>query len=340
MKVIIDDKIPFIHEVAEKLFGEVIFIPGTAISAADVRDADALVVRTRTRCDRHLLESSSVRFIVTATIGFDHLDTTYLEEKGIKWTNCPGCNASSVAQYIESSLLLLEKQGHFRLSGSTVGLIGLGHVGTKVACRLAEDGCRILASDPPRQEKEDGDFRSLDELATTCDVISFHTPLTTGTNHPTFHIADVAFFKKLKKKPIVINSARGGVVDEKALLTALDEGRISAAIVDTWENEPNISLELLHKVFLGTPHIAGYSADGKANATRMALTALCRFFHLKPDFRIAAPSISPNLKPSEDLTERKLQLYNPLRDYKALLAHPEDFEQLRGNYPLRRETWD
>lgn len=340
MKVVIDDKIPFIREAALRLFGNVLFLPGASITAKDVKDADALIVRTRTRCNRALLEGSKVQFIVTATIGFDHLDTSYLKEAGIEWTNCPGCNAASVGQYVESTLLLLKRKGLLDSSKTLFGIVGLGHVGTQVAAKVTGLGCTILACDPPRQEMGEGPFHSLAELAEKCQVISFHTPLTRKGAHPTFHLADSSFFQSLKQRPAIINAARGGVVDEQALLAALDKNKVRAAIIDTWEHEPNINLDLLHRTFLGTPHIAGYSADGKANATRMSLHAVCTHFHLNPDFHISPPCLPSNLIAADNSEERKLQLYNPMNDSHALLVHPECFEQLRGNYPLRREVWD
>ncbi len=339
MKVIIDDKIPYIQEAADSLFSEVLYLPGNKISPSDVKDADALIIRTRTKCDKNLLESSSVKFIVTATIGYDHLDTEYLAQKHITWTNCPGCNASSVGQYIESCILMLERH-QLLASHPTVGIVGVGHVGKQVALKIQNLGYSVLYNDPPRQNKEKGSlFKSLQTLAKECDVITFHTPLTYEGKYKTFHLADELFFSQLKKKPIIINAARGGVVDEKALYHAFQKGAISQFILDTWENEPHISEVLLKEAFIATPHIAGYSADGKSNATRMALTATCNFFHIEPDFIITPPKLPKTIIPSKDEIERKLQLYNPFNDSLALKEHPEKFEYFRGHYPLRREHW-
>lgn len=339
MKIVIDDKIPFIREPASKLFEEVVYIPGTEISAKNIKNADALIVRTRTHCNESLLAGSKIKLIITATIGYDHLDTSYLEKAGISWSNCPGCNASSVSQYVESVVLVLKHRGWLSPEQTTVGIVGAGHVGVNVASKLKNIGCTILFNDPPRQEKEGGNFHSLTELAEKCDLISFHTPLIKNGFFKTYHLADINFFKNLYKKPVILNAARGGIIDEKALLQAMDNGKIYETIIDTWENEPNISRELLHKVFIGTPHIAGYSADGKANATRMALSAVCTFFHITPNFTITAPSLPSDWIPSKNEEERKLQLYNPILDSEALKATPEKFEFLRGNYPLRREVW-
>ncbi|MDO4930332.1 MAG: 4-phosphoerythronate dehydrogenase [Bacteroidales bacterium] len=361
MKLIIDDKIPFIRGEAERL-GEAVYLPGSAITAADVREADALIVRTRTRCDRLLLEGSRVGFVATATIGFDHIDTDYLHEAGIGWTNCPGCNAASVAQYVESALLLLAREGKVKLSAeTTLGIVGVGHVGTQVALMARRLGLRLLLCDPLRLAGRGGvcdgepaaggirDAECTATLADICreaDIISFHTPLTRQGEHATFHLAGADFFGALARRPVVFNSSRGEVVDTPALLAALKAGRVSEAVVDTWENEPDIDRELLAAAFLATPHIAGYSADGKANGTRMALEAVARHFGIKADFNICPPHVErsfryyPSAPDNAAETDPRLALYDPRRDSDALRARPEDFERLRGNYPLRRERFD
>ena len=343
MRILIDDKIPYIKGQAERL-GETVYKNGGSITTEDVRDVDVLITRTRTHCNKALLEGSSVKFIATATIGFDHIDTAYLTEAGIEWTNCPGCNAGSVGQYISSCLLLLSEAGKINLGNCTVGVVGVGHVGTKVVTAVEKLGCHLLLCDPPRAEKEGKEgFSTFDEVMNQADVITFHTPLTRDGAHPTFHMADTEFFNHLAKRPVIINSARGEVVCNSAIKKALNEGKISAAIIDTWENEPNIDLELLDKVFLGTPHIAGYSADGKACGSRMALEAVARHFGMDDHFDIQPPAISADFNYyAEDIHEGRptnspLRLYNPRRDSDALKAHPEQFEYLRGHYPLRRE---
>ncbi len=339
MKVVIDDKIPYIREAAASLFDEVSYLPGAGIAPRDVRDADALIVRTRTRCNEALLGGSKVKCVVTATIGYEHLDVDYLESHHIHWTNCPGCNATSVAQYIRNSLIVLKRAGLYNPSASTLGIVGVGHVGKAVQQAVEKMAGRILLNDPPRQRQEGGAFVSLEEIERSCDVITFHTPLTTGGEHPTWHLADENFFRRLCHRPVIINAARGGVVDNAAWIEALDRGAVGAAVIDTWENEPDISLPLLEKAFIATPHIAGYSADGKANATRMALEAVCSYFGIKPNFTIQPPSLPAELRPSGNEEERALQLYNPHDDSNMLKASPHSFEQLRGNYRLRREVW-
>ena len=342
MKVIIDNKIPYIEGIIEKLGSktpnEVVYVAGMKFTPEIVCDADALIIRTRTHCNRELLEESKVRFIATATIGYDHIDTAYCKEAGITWTNAPGCNSGSVAQYIHSALLLLQKEKGFTLKGKCIGIVGVGNVGSKV-CRVAQSlGMKVLMNDLPRADKEgDAMFTDLETIARECDVITFHTPLNREGKYKTYHLADNAFFSSLGKKPIIINTSRGEVTETTALLSALDNKLISEAIIDVWEKEPAISLELLGKVFLGTPHIAGYSADGKANATRMSLESLCKFFGVAPAFDVQPPKPeSPVIQASTE-AEAYLQIYNPKRDSNALKANPELFEQLRGDYPLRRE---
>lgn len=342
MKVIVDNKIPFIREAIEQIADEVVYIKGSDISAQDVADADALIVRTRTRCNRELLEGSRVRYIATATIGFDHLDVDYLKEKGIVWQNCPGCNADSVGQYLHSCLLLLARAGKIRLEQCCLGIVGAGHVGKAVGRAVSPLGVRVLYNDPPLEEsgKAEGQpFHSLEDLQKECDIISFHTPLVLNGKHPTYHLANRSFLNGLKKDCILVNTSRGAVVDNDALLEALQLGKIGEAILDTWEHEPQINRELLERAFIGTPHIAGYSADGKANATRMALEGLCRFFHIPFTGRICPPELPEELRPDPQSSaeEQALQLYNPHRDSLTLKNHPEQFEELRGNYPLRRE---
>lgn len=338
MKVIVDNKIPFINEAIERMADSVVYAPGKDFTPELVKDADALIVRTRTLCNRQLLEGSKVRFIATATIGFDHIDTAYCREAGITWTNAPGCNAASVAQYLHSSLLLLERLKGARLSDMTIGIVGVGNVGGKVAQVARGLGMRVLLNDLPRQDKEgDTAFHSLQTLAESCDVITFHVPLYKEGKYKTFHLADEDFFRSLKRCPVIINTSRGEVVETDAILNALEQHWISDAIIDVWEHEPDINLTLLHKAFLGTPHIAGYSADGKANATRMSLDALCRFFHIQADYRIAPPTPEIPVITASSPAEAYLQIYDPRRDSEALKAHPELFEKLRGNYPLRRE---
>ncbi len=405
MKIVIDDKIPYIREAVAGITEDAVYLPGSTITAADVADADALIVRTRTKCDKALLAGSRVKFVGTATIGYDHIDIDYLDRSGIAWTNCPGCNAGSVAQYVRASLLLIERDFALRLKEATIGIVGCGHVGSLVKGVCERLGMRVLVCDPPREETESrlsGDeldrylnaggrarverYSSLEEIEREADVITFHVPLEMSSSHPTFHIADSYFFRRLKKAPFIINSSRGAVVCNDALLEALNSRMVRQGVIDTWEYEPDINPGLLRKVYIGTPHIAGYSADGKTNADNMVLAALCRHFGLPVPEPIMPPPLpeeilvgnrrlsgspvgrsdnggsqsescgsrigyayggSENLEiigfyddPTASLRTsalRELAVYNPLVDSRRLKAAPEDFERLRGDYPLRRE---
>jgi erythronate-4-phosphate dehydrogenase len=338
MKIVIDDKIPFIRDSINEIADEVRYISGKDICAEDVKDADALIVRTRTICNRHLLEGSNVRFVATATIGFDHIDTKYMSEAGIDWMNCPGCNAASVAQYVRSTIILLNRYRGLNLKGSCLGIVGCGHVGTKVKEVAEELGMRVLINDPPREERGDHEqFVTIDEIVETCDVITFHVPIIKEGNHTTWHLCDSHLLEKMKKAPFIINTSRGSVVDNTALLKALDDRTIKDAIIDTWENEPDICLPLLYKVYIGTPHIAGYSADGKANADNMVIEGLCRHYGLVNKYHIDPPTLPDTFRLPDDKNDAALALYNPLEDSERLKSHSERFEWLRGNYPLRRE---
>lgn len=342
MKIIIDDKIPYIREAVAKTGARAVYIKGADISPADVADADALIVRTRTRCDERLLGGSSVRFVATATIGYDHIDTGYLSRAGIGWANCPGCNAGSVAQYVRASLILLERAGHLHLQGGVMGIVGCGHVGGKVKAVAEGLGMRVLVNDPPQRalyaaahgEAEAGrHFVGLDAIERESDVISFHVPMVLSGQWPTHHLADRGFLGRLARRPVIMNTSRGAVVDNPALRAALRSGQVRACVIDTWENEPYIDRELMREAFIATPHIAGYSADGKVNAGNMALGALCRFFHIAPPEPVAPPPLQPGFTTGDPL----LPLYSPMDDSRRLKSHPEMFEELRGNYPLRRE---
>lgn len=331
MKIVVDDKIPYIRDAVEAIADQVVYKKGADISADDVRDADALIVRTRTRCDRRLLEGSKVRMVATATIGYDHIDAAYLQEAGISWVSCPGCNAGSVRQYVESALLVLSERLSLPLdSRTTLGIVGCGHVGEKVRSMAQAMGLSVMVSDPP---KGMADGVTMADIAEKADIITFHVPLTTTGEHATWHLADEKWMKSLKRHPVIINTSRGEVVDNDALLDAMNAGLVSQAVIDTWEHEPDINRQLLDRVIIGTPHIAGYSADGKVNADNMVIEAICTFFSLEPPPLIVPPSL-----PEDFVYDgTPLSLYNPLKDSERLKLHPDDFELQRGDYPLRRE---
>ena len=337
-KIVIDDKIPYIKETISKLTNRAVYIPGNMIGNDDIRDADALIIRTRTHCDAQLLKGSNVKFVATATIGYDHIDTNFMEQAGIKWINCPGCNASSVAQYIDAVLTLIKTEKHIDIQKQTIGIVGCGHVGRKVVEVARRKGMNILVCDPPRSDAEgEKGFVSMEQIAKEADIITFHVPLTKEGRYPTYHLANETLFGSLSKKTIIINSSRGAVVDNDALLYAINYNKVKDAVIDTWENEPNINKELLKRVWIGTPHIAGYSADGKTNADNMVISALCEFFSLPKQPAICPPEIpNADLCPKNE-DERTLFFYNPIPESNKLKLEPEKFEWFRNNYPLRRE---
>ena len=349
MKVVADDKIPFLKGVLESEGIEVVYLPGAKTTAADLANADAIITRTRTKCNEKLLEYSAVKFIATATIGFDHINTEYVEKKNIHWINAPGCNSSSVAQYITSLLLNLAVKNKFNLAGKVLGVIGVGHVGKKVAAVGKALGMKVLLNDPPRARAEgDSEFVSLNVIARQADIITIHVPLEYEGVDKTYHLADEEFLNKLTPEQFIINASRGEVVDNNALRKVLENHSIAGAALDVWENEPEIDLELLQLLDYATPHIAGYSTDGKANGTSMSINALAKFFNLSERLQKWYPDNVPVPKntiiqcPAEGSLEEKLlyavsQSYNIADDTKALKQSPQDFEKLRGNYPLRRE---
>ena len=347
MRIVVDDKIPFIQPALRQISDEVVALPGNKISPSDVHDADILIVRTRTRCDRMLLEGSRVRLVITATIGYDHIDTHYMQQAGIEWHNCPGCNANSVAQYVHSCLILMQEERGLKLPESTVGIVGVGHVGKAVLRWLQPLGLkRIMLCDPPLENEsvkapEEYEWCSMEQLQAEADVLTLHVPLTHDDPYPTFHLIDSTFLSHCAKPLTLINAARGGVVDETALLNAMEQGKVTNAIIDTWETEPKPNLPLLNKVYIGTPHIAGYSADGKANASRMCVEAICHHLGIAMTSTIEPPplpKVYEGFNPNNRFTANSpLFLYDPRYDSSRLKAAPETFEQLRGDYPLRRE---
>ena len=347
MKIIADDKIPFLKGALEP-FAEVIYIPGNQIRREIIMDADALLIRTRTKCNGDLLEGTSVRFIGTATIGFDHIDTNYCIKNKIFWTNAPGCNSSSVQQYIAAALSRISSNTGYRLKGKTLGIVGVGNVGSKVGNFARSIGMSVLLNDPPRARQEGNqNFHSLETVLTESDIVTVHVPLNMVGRDVTYHLFNEERFKKLNKKALFINSSRGEVMDTEALKKFLYSGKIGGAVLDVWENEPDIDLELMQKVLIATPHIAGYSADGKANGTAMVVNSLNKYFSLSdrnwyPE-NIPLPasteiSIDCRDKTIEELViEAVIHTYNIDEDSARLRRSPSDFEKLRGDYPLRRE---
>ena len=245
MKIVADEHIPFLRGVLEP-FASIVYMPGRKIGPEDVRGADAILVRTRTRCDGRLLEGSRVRFIGSATIGFDHIDVDYCAKRSIEWVNAPGCNGSSVMQYVGSALAHLSKRYDLRMSPLTLGIVGAGHVGSRVETLAKALGMRTLLNDPPRARREGtASFVPLETILQEADIVTLHVPLQTEGQDRTHHLCDRNFFDRLRKNPFFINTSRGEVVDTVALKEALIKKIIQGAVIDVWENEPEIDSELL-----------------------------------------------------------------------------------------------
>jgi erythronate-4-phosphate dehydrogenase len=344
MKIIVDEKIPFLKGTLER-FAEVQYVDGRSFTPSVVNDADALVIRTRTKCDSSLLKDSKVKAIFTATIGYDHIDRKYCHENGIHWQNAPGCNSTSVQQYFASALAMLYFRKGYDLRGKTIAVIGVGNVGSKVVewCRLL--GLNVLRVDPFRAKNEMG-FCKYDEALRMADIITFHTPLTYDGEYPTFHLFSENSLAMVRQGVILINTSRGEVVDTVALKKGLASNIIAEAVIDVWENEPHIDPTLHQRVFIYTPHVAGYSYDSKRNGSKMTIEALCRFFNLNNDGWQPEALPAPNepvisISPDTDMLEAALTMlshtYDIMADDNRLRLEPTKAEEQRGNYPLRRE---
>ena len=347
MKVVIDDKIPFIKGVLEP-YADVVYASGGHIDARMVSDADALLIRTRTKCDESLLSGSKVRFIGSATIGYDHIDVKFCEKRGIFWTNVPGCNSSSVMQYIVAALFVISGHGSFSLRNKTLGIIGVGNVGSKVEMAAKILGMRVLVNDPPRSKSEQG-FISvpLDVLLGESDIVTLHVPLKRDGDDKTYHLLDIHTLALMKQGAWLINSSRGEVIDTRALKLAVTSGLLSGVVLDVWEDEPQIDLELMARTLISTPHIAGYSLDGKANGTAQVVNSLADLFGLPlkdwyPE-NIPMPvsdkiALSVSNGKHEDIIKYIVERsYDIFGDSNRLRESPSKFENLRGNYILRRD---
>lgn len=329
MKVIIDSAIPFIHGVLEP-YSEVVYCSGTAINSDVVRDADALVVRTRTHCNRELLEGSAVRFIATATIGRDHIDEAYCKSAGIEVASAAGCNARGVLQWVAATLKHIVKQEGKTPSDYTLGVVGVGNVGKLVVEHARHWGFRVLMCDPPRYEREGGDFLPLEDVARQADILTLHTPL----DDTTHHLVNTKLLSMMPHDAIIINASRGGVVDNMAVANSSHRYAF-----DVWESEPHIDPKTLQQALLATPHIAGYSQQGKANATAMSINALARHFNLPlTEWRpTEVLPTTPRLLSWEELCETIDKYCSIEEETRALKRNPELFESLRNNYTYREE---
>jgi erythronate-4-phosphate dehydrogenase len=354
MKIVADENIPFVKEVFGRL-GEVHCLSGRAITTDTLADAEVLLVRSITRVDADLLGKTNLRYVGTATIGTDHIDKACLQERGIRFANAAGSNANSVVQYVLTALLVLSEKKGWTLQDKKLGIIGVGHIGSILETKCQALGLTPLLHDPPRQrESGDAKFVDLSEVL-QADFITLHVPLTRTGPEPTWHLLSEETLRLLKPHQVLINTSRGAVVDNQTLKISLQTGSPGAAVLDVWEDEPDIDLELLAQVALGTPHIAGYSLDGKVNGTVMLYEALSHF--LNEECKISAGDLLPDpplpmieletsgLTPQSVTNQVMTRCYNIEADDTALrrvLHEPEGkrgafFDQLRKNYPVRRE---
>jgi erythronate-4-phosphate dehydrogenase len=333
--------------------GELTVLPERAITAESVRDAGALAIRSKVRVNAALLDGSSVRFVGTATAGTDHMDLDYLQARGIRWCAAPGCNANSVAEYLVAGLLTLATRHRFTLAGRTIAVVGVGHIGRLVCAKARLLGLRVLQNDPPLAEASgDSVFRPLAEILPQADIVTLHVPLTDDGPHATRGLADASFFAQMKPGALLVSACRGEVVDESALRQALDRGIVRHTLLDVFDHEPAGPLDLMQRADLISPHIAGYSHQGKLNGTAMVYQSLCQFCENAPRWTppqaVGLPDLAADAtgRTSESvLAELVRQAYDIEADDRALragldvdpVARGRHFEQLRARYPERHE---
>ena len=329
MKIVVDRAIPFLKGLFEP-YADVVYAEGVKFTKELVADADALIIRTRTRCDESLLGGSKVSVIATATIGFDHIDLDYCRAHGIAVSTSAGCNARGVLQWVSALLALLAKRENFRPEERTIGIVGVGNVGSLVKEYAEAWGFRTICSDPPRKEREGGDFVSLEEVLCQADIVTLHTPLDSST----FHLINPDNIALLRSGAVVINASRGEVLDT----TATQRTDLTYAI-DVWEGEPHLDRALLDKAIVATPHIAGYSLQGKANASAMAVHAVAQHLAL-PLTDWYPEGVTPSHPHSiswEQMCATIERYCDLLSESQALRSAPENFESLRNNYRYRSE---
>lgn len=377
LRIVVDSSIPYIAQ-GMPLGVDAHYLPSGEITAETVAEADVLMIRSVTRCDRSLLEGSRVRLITSATAGFDHIDTDYCREASIRWYNAPGCNAASVAQYVLTAISSIALKQELRPEDITLGIIGTGHTGGRIYQRAKALGIRTLLYDPPLvtaydehpdwqhylEELDDkglprpylasemaelrDQYVELPTLLTHATIITLHLPLTKGGSAPTYHLVDESVLQNALQMPWLINACRGAVVDTPALIRAIDQKRVEGAVIDCWEGEPHISLELLDRVHIGTPHIAGFSVHGKSQGAVESLRHLCEHFHLSKE-RIALAHPQPLTDPYMDLSgvapwqipwRAMLETLDLQATMEQLVASPESFEAQRVNYRHPYEPQD
>lgn len=353
MLIVADENIPLLDAFFQG-FGEIRRYPGRSLDAASVREADILLVRSVTKVDRHLLEGSRVQFVGTCTIGTDHLDLDYFDQVGIRWSSAPGCNARGVVDYVLGSLLTLADLEGASLPERVYGVVGAGQVGGRLVSVLRALGWKVMVCDPLRQAAEGGDYVELDTLLQACDVISLHTPLERGGQCPTWHLLGPAELAKLRPGAWLINASRGAVVDNGALRALLQQRDDLHAVLDVWEGEPQVDLQLADLCTVATPHIAGYSLDGRQRGTAQIYRALCQHLGVNEVIQLADLLPRPPVAQIELDAEVDLQwalamlcraVYDPRRDdadFRRSLSEDVQhqraaFDALRKYYPPRRE---
>ena len=342
IKIMVDDAVPFIKGVFEP-YAEVAYKAGKEICHDDLMDVDAMVIRTRTRCDAAMLEGTPVKFIATATIGTDHIDFPFCDQKGIVVRNAAGCNAGGVMNYVFSALYGVASRQAIRLDGSKLGIVGVGNVGSRVNRVAGDLGFKVLKNDPPRMAVEGPEgFCSLDYLLQNSNVVTMHVPLDDTTRG----MCDDSFFEKMRPGAIFINASRGEVVDDTALKRAIP--KLGPVIIDTWNNEPDIDRELMGMVDIATPHIAGYSYPGKQNGTAAAVRSLARFFGFEKLYEFFPKTEIQDLEAVKLDLKGKLQgeitsvlqyNYPIFTDDFMFRMDPGSFEKLRTDYQYRREFY-
>lgn len=350
LKIIVDENITFADRAFNSL-GKVVFVPGRSISNQLIKDADILIVRSVTRVDQDLLKNTKVKFVGTATIGTDHIQSDYLKENKIVFADAKGCNAFSVAEYVIAALANLAVKLNLTLRDKSIGIIGVGNIGSKVAKFATALGMNVILNDPPLKRLGDTrNFAELDEIF-ECDIVTLHVPLNITGEDKTFHLFDFEKLKKLKTNSILINTSRGAVINNSDLLKVIDKKHLNV-VLDVWENEPDVNIELLKKIQMGTPHIAGYSYEGKVNGTKMIYDSLCNFLGAENNFSFDLPvpensvlSIQKSGSIEERLNKLISNVYSITKDdlrMREMINMPYekrriDFDKQRKNYPTRRE---
>ena len=352
MKIIADENIPHAREAFAAL-GEVSTLPGRNMQASDLVDCECLLVRSITRVNADLLDGTAVRFVASATIGTDHIDLDYLAQNNIAFANAPGCNAESASEYMINALFALADKRQFDPFKLTAGIIGHGNVGSRVKNKLDALGINTLVNDPPLQQAGDDslNYVSLQTILHECDFITCHVPLTTQGEHATKHLLDSDRLQELTRGCVLFNAARGPVIDNRALSQLLQQRSDLTVFLDTWEGEPAIDQDLLLQVDLATPHIAGYSVEGKLRGTQMILQAACQHFCIGSEW-----SMQDHLPDIQTLTFNAQtdsvfwptlfkEHFDVFEDHQRLCASASlppahaasEFDLLRKNYPKRYE---